>query len=107
MQIYTEKEQAGQGKIQSVQLEEKGALESVNRLKEKPHSKWDKGNGDLRASPHPVKFPTCSEEVLKNLRPGAWYTLLIPALRRPRQGISKFETSLVYDQVPRQPSLSN
>ena len=59
MQIYTEKEQAGQGKIQSVQLEEKGALESVNRLKEKPHSKWDKGNGDLWAKHHSAKLPIC------------------------------------------------
>jgi hypothetical protein len=92
--------------MQSIQFEKKGVPGSINRLKNSLRPR-DKGNGDLRASPHPVKFPTCSEEVLKNLRPGAWYTLLIPALRRPRQGISKFETSLVYDQVPRQPSLSN
>ena len=36
MQIYTEK-----------------------RLKETPHSKWDKGNGDLWAKHHSAKLPIC------------------------------------------------
>ena len=67
MQIYTEKKQAEEGKCKVYSLRRKGVPGSISRLKKSLRPR-DKGSGDLRASPHPAKFPTCSEEVLKSKR---------------------------------------
>ena len=77
MQIYDEKEQAEQGKLQNVQLEEKMSTRKCDQIKEKPHTKWNKGSGDLRARAHPAKIPiykrelkTGKKELKKSLGPG-------------------------------------
>ena len=58
MQIYSEKEQAEQGKTQNVHCEEKRGTRKCNgakscaqagkKCKEKPDAKWYKDNDDLR-----------------------------------------------------------
>ena len=62
-------------KIHNVQFEEKWSPRKRNgpkfraqrhkRFKEKPNAKWNKGDGDLRARPHPAKLPTCEKELKK------------------------------------------
>ena len=57
-QIYNEKKQAEQGKIQNVQLEEerdnrkfnraKSCVQGDKKIKEKPDAKWNIGLDDLR-----------------------------------------------------------
>ena len=43
-------------------------------MKEKPDNKWNKGSGDLRARPHPAKFPACDKELKKGLSSGETIT---------------------------------
>ena len=72
MQIYNEKEQAEQGRIQNVQFEKKGGTRKWNeaksrvkgdkQIKEKPDIIWDKWSGNLMARSYPAKLPTYEKE---------------------------------------------
>ena len=50
MQIYNEKEQAEQGKIQNVQFEKRDTGNG-KQIKEKPGATWNQRSSDLRAKP--------------------------------------------------------
>lgn len=75
MDIYNEKEQAEQGKIQNTQFEEKrstmnyiGTKYSVQgdtKFKEKSDAQWAKESGDFRVRTHSSKLPTCGKELKK------------------------------------------
>ncbi|KAL6081085.1 hypothetical protein STEG23_005416, partial [Scotinomys teguina] len=54
--ICNEKEQAKQGKIQNVQLEEKRSTRKCEQIKEKADAKWNKGSGDLRPLENSVSY---------------------------------------------------
>jgi hypothetical protein len=60
MQIYNEKEQAEQGKIQN---EKKRGTMKCKQINEKADAVWNKGSGDLRAKCHPDMLPTYEKEL--------------------------------------------
>ena len=66
MQIYNEKEQAEQGKRESVQFVEKRGTRKCKQSKEKPNTNCNIRSGDLRARPHPTKLPSYEKELKKN-----------------------------------------
>lgn len=74
MQIYIEKEQAGQLKYEMYCLRRKKTLGTVMKLSpvlkeikkkfiEKSDPKGNKGSGELRPRPHPAKLPTSEKEL--------------------------------------------
>ena len=75
MDIYNEKEQAEQGKIQNTQFEEKRStmnyigtkygVQGDTKFKEKPNAQWDKESGDFRVRPHSSKLLICGNELKK------------------------------------------
>ena len=86
MQIYTEKEQAKQGKIQNADFKAKGGIWKYNRanssapedkkFNRKPVPKWNKRSGDLRERAYSAKLSTCEKELKKSLGPGFWGSYL-------------------------------
>lgn len=75
MEVENEKEQVGQRQIQNIQaeiystmkysVEAKSWAQDDEKLKEKADAKWNKGNGILRARPHPVNPVTCERKRLR------------------------------------------
>jgi hypothetical protein len=63
VEIYNKNEQAKQGKLQNVQLEEKwgtrnngvkSCVQGDKQIKEKLDVKWNKRSGDISGRPHPA-----------------------------------------------------
>lgn len=93
--MYDEKEQDEQGKIKIAHLEEERSTRKYKQIIEKSDAKWKKGSGDLRARPHPAKFPTCEKEIEKSakeikesLGQARWCTPLIPVPGKAEAGSS-------------------
>lgn len=74
MQIYNEKDQVEQGKIENLQLEEKRRasenemlepspmLKEIKRFKEQPDDKWNNENINPRERCHSAKLSNCEKE---------------------------------------------
>lgn len=78
MQICNGKEQAGQkgntkGAVGGKRSSRKCAVgakpcaQGDKKLKDKPDANWNKGSGDLKARPHPVKLPACEKELEESM----------------------------------------
>jgi hypothetical protein len=68
------------------------------KFEEKSVAKWNRGDDDFRARPHPAKLPTCEKELKKSLALSVMYTIN-PRTPQARAGVSqspKFKTNLVY-----------
>lgn len=56
MEIYNEKEQVEQGKMQNVQIVEERDTRRCKQITEKRATNWNKGSGGLRTRPMQLSF---------------------------------------------------